>query len=570
MSDSTAVLAVNGDPSQSPNARVTAAAHRALPNLREVAESAAEKEGVCSRVLPMRAVDPTTGKISYIGVPCKSTMEAVCPPCAKAARWLRMTQCREGWCLAEEPQREQPEVTDAQTDILDARARMFTEYHEARRLGDDDAADAIRELVAELDQELKELGVRGPFPPLDRKAGRKAKSTRRRDDVPDLPRKKVAKTTVGREYAGKYRPSTFVTLTLPSYGHINQVTGPDGRLVTDGSPRDPESYDYTQAARDIVHFAKLFDRWVQNLRRAVGWNVQYFATVEPQKRGAPHLHIAIRGTIPNAIFTAVTNATYRNIWWPHHDQEVYSGDHMPVWDYRANTFVDPDTRTPLAAWDDMLAAMDTVDDLEPSHTIRFGAQSKPIQILGGSDQEDRKVKYLTKYLTKSIAELLEPDSTRVAVHYDRLHEELKRTPCSPTCGVWLRYGIVPKGAKDKMIPGRCKGKAHRRDTLGLPGQRVLNSNLWTGKTVADHKAERAEFVRQTLAAVGIVRPDTRANLRISLVRPGDKEAPPREHLIIAAVSERLRQRAEYTHARLVTGGAPPGPPMPPIVQQSAA
>jgi L-rhamnose isomerase len=28
--------------------------------------------------------------------------------------------------------------------------------------------------------------------------------------------------------------------------------------------------------------------------------VQYFATVEPQKRGEPHAHIAIRGTIPLA------------------------------------------------------------------------------------------------------------------------------------------------------------------------------------------------------------------------------------------------------------------------------
>src|SRR5690606_39813895 len=127
MSDSTAVLTTDGT---SPNARVTAAAHRALPNLREVAESAAEKEGVCSRLLPMRAVDPGTGKVSYIGVPCKSTLEAVCPPCAKAARWLRMTQCREGWCLAEEPTRDKPEVTQAQKEVLDARARMFTEYHE--------------------------------------------------------------------------------------------------------------------------------------------------------------------------------------------------------------------------------------------------------------------------------------------------------------------------------------------------------------------------------------------------------------------------------------------------------
>src|SRR5690606_42096093 len=77
MSDSTAVLTTDGT---SPNARITAAAHRALPNLREVAESAAEKEGVCSRLLPMRAVDPGTGKVSYIGVPDrKSVVEGTSP-----------------------------------------------------------------------------------------------------------------------------------------------------------------------------------------------------------------------------------------------------------------------------------------------------------------------------------------------------------------------------------------------------------------------------------------------------------------------------------------------------------
>lgn len=554
----TAAAVVNGDPSQPASTRQTAADRRALPNLNELAEAAAEHEGVCARVLPMRAVDLDSGHVSYLGAPCKSTIASVCPACAKAARYVRMMQCKQGWCLTEEPRRDKPETTQAQQDVLGARAHLFTEYHDARRSGDDEAADAIAELVADLDRELKELGVRGPFPPLDGRPKRKAKSTRRRDDVPDLPRLKVAKTTVGREYAGKYRPSTFFTLTLPSYGQINQVPGKDGKLVTDGSPRDPESYDYTQAARDIVHFAKLFDRWVQNLRRAVGWNVQYFATVEPQKRAAPHIHVALRGSVPNAILTAVTNATYRNIWWPHHDREVYTDGHMPVWDYQADTFVDPDDGRPLTSWDDALEVMDAVDELEPSHTIRFGAQSKPVQILAGSEEQERKVKYLTKYLTKSVAEILEPDSVRTAVHYDRLHEELKRTPCSPTCGVWLRYGIVPKGAKAKMVPGRCKGKAHRRDTLGLPGQRVLTSSLWTGKTVADHKAERADFVRQTLAAVGIDRP-ARPNLRITPVRPGDKEAPPRAHLIIAAVHERTRQRAEYLNARLAAdGGAPPG------------
>lgn len=546
MSDNTIGSASLGRP-----ARQTAADRRAMPDLKDIAASAAEKEDVCTRVVPMRAYDPETGHTTYVGAPCKSTNEQKCPACAKAARSLRMTQLREGWCLDAEPVDETTEPTDEQRDLLAARARLFTDYHDARNDGDDELADAIADLVADLDTELRELGVRGRFPALDEKPRRKAKSTRRRQDVPDLPRLKVEKTTVGQLYGGKYRPSTFLTLTMPSYGAINRTGAKtkDGKVCGDGSPRDPETYDYTAQARDIIHFAALFDRWVQNLRRAVGWDVQYFATVEPQKRGAPHLHIAIRGSISRKTFEQVTAATYRQIWWPHHDREVYSTDKMPVWDYDARTFVDPRTRRPLTTWAEALDVMDTVDDLEPAHVIRFGEQIDPQQVLGGTDKAENKVRYLTKYLTKSIADVLDTDSARTAVHYDRLHAELQHTPCSPRCGVWLRYGIVPKGATDKTVAGRCKGKAHRRDTLGLPGRRVLVSKKWTGKSLPDHKADRVEFVRQQLAAVGITKPDT-SHLRISPVRPGDKGAPPRENLIIALVADRITKRAQYTTARM--------------------
>jgi hypothetical protein len=48
-------------------------------------------------------------------------------------------------------------------------------------------------------------------------------------------------------------------------------------------PVDPTRYDYVWAARDALHFGKLLDRWCQNLRRVAGYDVQYFAVVEPQK-----------------------------------------------------------------------------------------------------------------------------------------------------------------------------------------------------------------------------------------------------------------------------------------------
>ncbi|MBB5852961.1 replication initiator [Amycolatopsis umgeniensis] len=72
----------------------------------------------------------------------------------------------------------------------------------------------------------------------------------------------------------------FVTLTCDTYS--------PAPVWSDGSPVNPSTYDYRRAARGAVHFSALVDRWWQNLRRVVGWDVQYFATVEPQPE-APHL-----------------------------------------------------------------------------------------------------------------------------------------------------------------------------------------------------------------------------------------------------------------------------------------
>ena len=52
----------------------------------------------------------------------------------------------------------------------------------------------------------------------------------------------------------------FLTLTMDSYGKVGD----------DGTPVDPDRYDYQRAARDAIHFAALFDRFIQNLRRFLG------------------------------------------------------------------------------------------------------------------------------------------------------------------------------------------------------------------------------------------------------------------------------------------------------------
>ena len=142
----------------------------------------------------------------------------------------------------------------------------------------------------------------------------------------------------------------------------------------------------------------------------------------------------------------------------------------------------------------------------PAHVVRFGTQIHVKGILGGTEEAGRHIGYLTKYLSKSIGQaagLNDHATDAQRDHARRLHAELQITPCSPRCPVWLLYGIQPKGVRRSMTPGRCKGRAHQLQHLGIAGRRVLVSRKWSNKTLDDHRAERVEFVRQLLEQAGI-------------------------------------------------------------------
>ncbi|GAA4866782.1 hypothetical protein GCM10023203_13990 [Actinomycetospora straminea] len=538
----------------------TPAERSVLPMAADVARAMAAEHGVCIRPVALRRIDTQAGRTEVVPVACGSTREDVCGPCAVKARTLRMAQCREGWHLDEEPDLSPREPTDEEKEIVGARADLVVAYRAARERGDDETAEELAEQVEDLDEQLRALGVRGRLAPLDPpERARRKRSTRRRQDAPNLPRRPVEDRTVGQTFgAGRYRPSTFVTWTLGSYGRVRE----------DGTPVDPASYDYRRAARDAIHFAALLDRLWQNTRRCVGWEVQYFGTVEPQRRGAPHFHAAVRGSISRTDVRAITEATYHQVWWPAHDQAVHTADRPPQWDAVRRVFTDPDTGTALPSWDD---ACDAVT--EPAHVVRFGEQVHVKGILGGTEDAGRHIGYLTKYLTKSVShaarlsaaakgeeqeEQARPVSDRQRAHARRLHAELAMTPCSPRCAVWLLYGVTPKGAGARTTPGVCRGKAHRAETLGLGGRRVLVSRKWSGKTLDDHRADRTAFVRQLLADAGIT-PTTRTTtgdpaVRWEPTRPNDPDVPGRPVLLLAAIAERQRWRAEYTAAQLAASG----------------
>lgn len=515
---------------------MTTAMPGGLPFTNDDIREVAAHQGVCVRPVLRKVTDQATGEVHKLVIPCGATREYLCPPCAKKAQRLRMQQCAEGWHLEEDPLPPRDPDDPDDTDGTPGEDQ------------DDEQQDG---------------------------ASRRTRSTRRRSEMADLPKVPVEHRSIGRTFTTSdgrsYRPSMFVTLTLPSYGRI--ITPRKGRTVPGaGTPVDPGSYDYRRAALDALHFPRLFDRWMQNLRRCAGFKVQYFAAIEEQRRLAPHAHVAMRGAIPRAVLRQVTKATYYSLWWPPHDRPVYV-HRTPVWDPESECYRDPDTGFSLTTWEEALAELDH-EHAEPAHVMRFGAQVDIKGVIAPSEDANRTIRYLTKYLTKAVAEThADPDNPDVAyeAHIDRLHAEVLYLPCSETCANWLRFGIQPKDPGPGLAPGMCSSKAHDRENLGLGGRRVQVSRNWSGKTLAQHRADRAEVVRQVLEASGITPPERDRWSAEILTDDGRRrfvwEDMPTDDadyidVVTAAIAEQQRWRAEYQTARArwdATRASPPGP-----------
>ncbi|MGW0061845.1 replication initiator [Streptosporangium sandarakinum] len=536
-----------------------------MPLALDVAIEVAKLNGVCIRPIEMRRQDTVTGREETFDIPCGATQEAKCPPCAKRNRYLRMAQCREGWHLEAEPVTEPDPATEDQRWLIEFRADVQAKRDAAERDGMSEEVADWDAAIQAIDAEINQAGMRGTVLG-GRTAPKRSRSTRRRQDAPDLPRRAMRNTTLGRAFTGAdgkvYRPSMFITLTLPSYGRIRSGQG---------VPVDPASYDYRRAARDALHFSKLVDRFVQNLRRVAGYDVQYFATVEPQKRLAPHLHMAIRGTLPRAEVRAIVAATYHQVWWPAADEVRFEGEHLPVWtpraelpdngtypDGQAGDYLDPDTGEVLPTWDEALDRLDQDEVAEPLHVIRFGDQIDVQGVLAGTPDADQCIRYLSKYLTKSLGDTLDTDDPARRGHAARLVEALHYEPCSPSCPNWLRYGVQPKGAKPGMTPGRCRGKAHKPEHLGYAGRRVLVSRKWSNKTLAEHKADRRTWV---LNALGLAGDPAETDPHRYVWKPVSTKDPTRTPLakrLLRGVANRRRTRLRLLELEARAEGRPIG------------
>jgi hypothetical protein len=224
-----------------------------MPLARDVVKDLAIEHGACIRPVQLRRTSLDTGTVDQVLVPCGHTLATVCPACAQRAKTLRAAQCREGWHLETEPVIDPDPATEDQKWWVEKRAEAQAMHDQAEKDGED--TEDFDGLNAELDQEIKGAGMRGNVlparagpggtgPPGGGKTRHRCLSARSR-------RGRSARSM--RQPDGKrFRPSLFVTLTCPSYGRVRE----------DGTPADPAAYDYQRAARDALHFAALFDRFV--------------------------------------------------------------------------------------------------------------------------------------------------------------------------------------------------------------------------------------------------------------------------------------------------------------------
>jgi replication initiator protein RepSA len=288
----------------------------------------------------------------------------------------------------------------------------------------------------------------------------------------------------------------------------------------------------------------------------VGWEVQYFGTVEPQRRGAPHFHAAIRGTIPRAELRAIAAATYHQVWWPAHDQIRYSGDRLPRWDDRAKGFVDPDTREPLPTFDE------ACEDLaRPAHVVRFGAQVHVKGILGGTEEAGRHIGYLTKYLTNRSGR---PPGLARRPPNGSANTPAASSPnsASPRAHPAARCGCST--ASNPRAPGcpprRGSARARRTSPNTSVSPAAASWSRASGRTrPSTTTAPNAppSFGNSSTAPESAPAAPSATDLTSGSARaPGDEDVPTRPALL-HAISERQRWKADYEAAQLAAD-PPPG------------
>ena len=161
------------------------------------------------------------------------------------------------------------------------------------------------------------------------------------------------------------------------------------------------------------------------------------------------------------------------------------------------TYLDPETGEVLPTWDQ---ALDAITDTSTSRCTSQGRRGFDAQgVLAGSKDAqpvhrlpDQVPDQAPRPTATSSAPMRRPRTPPGSPR--RCAGNPARRPARTGCAT----GSSPRMPGRGLRPGACKGKAHRREYLGYAGRRVLTSRKWSGKTLADHRADRKNWLTDTL------------------------------------------------------------------------
>ena len=417
---------------------------------------------------------------------------------------------------------------------VEMRAEAQAERDQAQAAGQDTAE--LDALNGELDEEITRSGVRGKVMPAT--TARRHRSTRRRQDSPDLPRRKMAPGTIGKTYTSPGRqdvpPVDVPHLDLPQLraGPRGRHPGRPGRL------RLPVGGAGRAALRGAVRPVHPEPAPLPRLRRPVLRRHRTAAAPRPARphRDPRHLlpHRAAPGPRRDLSPGLVAART----------EVKYADGELPVWHEASGNYLDPATGELLPTWDQ---ALDAIGDAR-----RAAARG---QVRGQVRRPGRPGRITRHQPVHRLPDQVPHQAPR------RLPPGPDRPPSTTTPSGWSRRCATsrarrgartgcatassPRTPAPACAPGYCRGKAHRREHLGYAGRRVLVSRKWSGKTLADHRADRKAWL---LATLGI--PDTDpARYTWEPVTPGDPDHMPPAQRLLHVVADRQRWHAALTEAR---------------------
>jgi hypothetical protein len=186
-----------------------------------------------------------------------------------------------------------------------ARADLLLAYAQRRAADDEDSCEQIADSVAELDDQLRSLGVRGRLAPLEPapKAGQALQPA-----SPRRPQPAPAAHRTPHPGANLRRPLPAVDVCDADAALLRQSRRPRRRHP----PRQLRLPARRQRCHPLSGVGGSVLAKHPPLCRVGGCSTS--APSNPKNAGAPHFHAAIRGTIPRAELRAITVATYHQVW----------------------------------------------------------------------------------------------------------------------------------------------------------------------------------------------------------------------------------------------------------------